>query len=961
MGGVVKSVVNVGKKAVGALSGFIGGGNPLVSLGVSLFLGWVLRPKVPDIPDFGTNEFDDFEKGILVNKQSNDANIPVIYGERLTGGTRVFIETSGTDNTYLYMAIVMAEGEINDIEEIRIDDKVVTWASALSDGTEVEVNSSDSNFYKDSESLIRVEPHYGTDGQSASTLLSTLTNWGSNHKLSGLCYLAIRFKWNQDAFTGIPKVQAKIQGKKVKTYNASLVEQTSSYQTNPAWCLLDYLTNARYGKGLAVSEIDLQSFYDASLICETQVTPYSGGSDINIFDINTALDTSRSILDNVREMLKGCRGYLPYNAGKYNLIIETTGTASITLTEDNIIGGYSLSTPTKNDRYNRVIVGFVNPDRNYQVDEVQFPPIDDSGLPSADQHATMKTADGGFLLEGRFTFSTLTSKYQAEEMAEVILRRSREALSLGINVDFNGYDLAIGEIVNITHSSLGFSAKPFRVLGITFNQDLTVGLSLVEYQASHYTWATKTQATAIPTTNLPNPFNVQPPASVTLDDQLIEYNDGTVIVALDVTIGASPDSFVDFYQVEYKLSSDSNYIIYAQGSGLNHRVLNVIDQQTYDVRVKAVSSLGTSSTYVTAQRTIIGAIAPPSDVEDFSCNIVGQEAHLSWNQIPDLDLAYYQLRFSEEIDGSADWQNSVNLVSKVSRPATSISVPARAGTYLIKAVDKLGNFSSNATAIISNVTDVINHNAVASQSEHPDFLGTLTNTVIADDSIRLDSSELFDSGSGNFDDETTRFFDSGVSNADFFATGNYEFADVIDIGAKHTARITASLTQSSDNPDDLFDNRTGLFDTASSNFDGDTPANCDAHLEIATSDDNITYTAFQNFVIGNYTARYFKFRVFLTSRDLASTPVVSQVSVTIDMPDRIFSGNDITSGAGTYTITFTNPFKSVNYAVGITGEDLATGDFFLVENKTISGFDLTFKNSGGTAISRTFDYIAKGF
>ena len=148
-------------------------------------------------------------------------------------------------------------------------------------------------------------------------------------------------------------------------------------------------------------------------------------------------------------------------------------------------------------------------------------------------------------------------------------------------------------------------------MGITFNEDFTIGLSLVEHQDSHYTWATKTQATTVPSTNLPNPFNVQPPASVTLDDQLIEYNDGTVIVALDVTIGASPDSFVDYYQVEYKLSSDSDYIIYAQGSGLNHRVLNVIDQNTYDVRVKAVSSIGSSSTYVTAQRTIIGAIEPP--------------------------------------------------------------------------------------------------------------------------------------------------------------------------------------------------------------------------------------------------------------------------------------------------------------------------------------------------------------
>jgi len=953
MGGFVRAVTSIAK--------IFTGGNPLVSLGISLFMSWALRPKVPEIPDFGTNEFDDFERGILVNKQSNDSNIPVIYGERLIGGTRVFMETSGTDNTYLYMCIVMSEGEINDIEEILVDDKAVTWASALSDGAEVEVGSGDSNFYKDSTSLIKVEPHYGTDGQSASSILSTLSSWGSNHKLSGLCYLALRFKWNQDAFTGIPKVQAKIQGKKVVAYNSSLQAQSSAYSTNPAWCLLDYLTNARYGKGLAVSEIDLQSFYDASQVCVTQVTPYSGGSDINIFDCNTALDTSKPIIDNVREFLKGCRGYLPYNAGKYNLIIETTGSASITLTEDNIIGGYSLSTPTKNDRYNRVIVGFVDPARNYQVNEVQWPPIDDSGLSSADQHATMKTADGGFLLEGRFNFTTLTSKYQAEEMAEVILRRSREALSLGISVDFNGYDLAIADIVNITHSSLGFSAKPFRVIGITFNQDLTVGLSLVEYQASHYTWASKVQVTSTPTTNLPNPYTIQPPSAVTLDDTLVEYNDGTVIVALDVTIGASPDSFVDYYQVEYKLSTDSNFIIYAQGSGLNHRVLNVIDQKVYDVRVKAVNSFGVSSTYVSAQRTIVGAIEPPADIEDFSCNIVGTNAHLSWTQIPDLDLAFYQIRYATDTDGSADWQNSVNLVTKVSRPATSVTVPARAGTYLIKAVDKLGNFSSNATAIISNVTDVINHNAVATQSEHPLFAGTLTNTVISDDAIELDSSELFDSASGNFDTETTRFFDSGVANADFLSSGNYLFSDVIDIGAKHTSRITATLTQTSRNPDDLFDNRSGNFDSASSNFDGDTPANCDAHLEISTSDDNSTFTAFQGFVIGNYTARYYKFRVVLTSTDLASTPVVSAVTVTIDMPDRIFSGNDIVSGTSAKTVTFTNPYKSVNYAVGITGEDMATGDFFTVSNKTINGFDVLFKNSGGTNVSRTFDFIAKGF
>jgi hypothetical protein len=952
LGSFFSAIVSIGAKIFKV--------NPVVAIVATLAIAWIFRPKQPEVPDFGDSYQDNFEKGLLINKQSNDASIPVVYGERLVGGTRVFVETSGSDNTYLYITLVLSEGEISDISEIIIDDKTVTWSADLADNTQVTVNSSDTNFYKNSESLITVEPHYGTDGQSSSSLLSTLSSWGANHKLSGLAYLAIRFKWNQDVFSGVPKIQAKVQGKKVVSYNSSLVAQTAAYSTNPAWCLLDYLTNTRYGKGLSINEINLQTFYDASQICLTQVTPYSGGSDINIFDCNTAIDTSINIIDNVRELLKGCRGYLPYTAGKYELIIETTGTASITLTEDDILGGYNLASPDKNNKFNRVIVSFVNPERNYQIDETQWPPINDSGLPSADQHENMKTADGGYLLESRYDFKTITNVYQAQEMAEIILRRSRESLTLSINVAFNSYDLAIGDIVNITHSSLGFSAKPFRVLSLTFNEDFTVGLNLVEHQNSHYTWATKTQAALIPTTNLPNPFSIQAPASVTLSDQLVEYNDGTVIVALDILVGASPDSFVDYYQVEYKLSSDTNYIIYAQGSGLNHRVLNVIDQETYDVRVKAVNAFGTSSTYTSAQRTIIGAIAPPSDVEDFSCNVIGQEAHLAWTAVPDLDLAYYSLRYSTATDGSADWQNSVNLVEKISRPATSISVPARAGTYLIKAVDKLGNFSSNATAVISNVTSAINFNAVATQSEHPSFSGTLTNLVLSDGTLRLDSSELFDSASGDFDN-ATGLFDSGLTSADLYASGNYLFSDVIDIGAVHTSRVTASITQTSDNLDDVFDSRSGNFDDQPSNFDGDTPANCNAHLEIATSNDNVTYTAFRNFVIGDYTARYLKFRLVMTSSDLSSTPVVSEISVTIDMPDRIFSGNDITSGASTYTVTFTNPYKSVNYAVGITGEDLATGDFFVLENKTINGFDLTFKNSSETPISRTFDYIAKGY
>ena len=691
--------------------------NPWVALAV-FAIGWLLtrRPEEEN-PDFGDSKFDNFEKGILLNKQSNDASIPVIYGERLIGGTRVFVETSGTDNQYLYIALVLCEGEIEDITEIRVDDKVVSFDGDLSHGVTREVSSSDSNFYKDSTSLIQIQPFYGTDGQSASSVLSTLTNWTSNHKLSGIAYLGLRFKWNSDAYGGIPTVQAKVKGKKVVTLNSSLVESSATYSTNPAFCLLDYLRNERYGKGLATTDIDLQSFYDASQVAVTQVTPYSSASNINIFDCNTALDTSRKVIDNVRDIIKGMRGYLPFIQGKYKLVIETTGSSVMTLNEDKIIGGYSLASPNKNNKFNRVIVSFINPDRNFQVDERQFPPIDDSGLASADQHSTMKTADGGFLLEGRFDFPTITSPYQAEEMAEIILRRSRDNLGLNINVSFDAYELTIGDIVAITISSLGFSSKLFRVVGMTFNEDYTIGLALSEHQDSYYTWATKQVATTTPNTNLPNPFSIQAPAGITLSDEMIEYADGIVLTRLNILISASTDQFVQYYQVEAKKTSESDFKIISNGTQLNHEFLNVIDGENYSVRVKAINSFGVSSSFTSATHTVIGATETPNDVTDLSVSMVGSnQLELTWTPVSDLDISWYEIRF-QDVTSGATWNESTPIAKVVRRKSNAVTLNSKVGSYCIKAVDKLGNSSANASIVSTNVSSLANFTNVFTLNE----------------------------------------------------------------------------------------------------------------------------------------------------------------------------------------------------------------------------------------------------
>jgi hypothetical protein len=937
-------------------------------------ISYILAPK-PKTPTRRGSPEDEI-RGVTVSKDSNNNSIPIVYGKRQVGLTRVFVESSGTDNQYLYVAGVLSEGGgggITAIDEVYVDDKLVTWSGALTDGTVRTVNSSDTNFYKNGESLISIQPFFGLDNQSASSLLDETTNWTSDHKLSGLAYVAFRFKWNQDAYNGLPEVRVTLRGKKIydprldttKGGSGSHRQDTAStwaYSANSSLILLDYLRNTRYGKGLPndAFETNYDSFKTSANTCDTQVTPYSGAtSDINLFETNAVIDSEKKVLENVRELLVPMRAIFNYTQGKYKIIIEGSGASQLLLTKDNVVSEVKLQGESKSEKYNRVIGTYTNPDKDYQSDTVSYPPFDDAHLDSADRHATMLTEDNETLLERTVDMLQVSSPYQAEEICENILKRSRNNLKAEVTVTSEGLNLSIGDIVTATYDTAGFSVKPFRVMSLAINSDSTVTLGIEEHQDEFYDYEDKLEAPTIADTVLPNVFSVSAPVSVTLDDQLIEYSDGVVITALDVTIGASLDNFVDYYQVEYKLSTDTDYIIHGQGKGLTQRILNVIDGSLYNVRVKAFNTLGVGSTYTSASRTIIGGIASPADVEDFSCNIIGSDAHLSWTQIPDLDLAYYAIRFSTLTSG-ASWSNSVSLVEKVARPATSITVPARVGSYLIKAVDKSGNLSANETIIATNISTIGNFNAVTTQTESPTFLGTKFQTLVSDGTLRLDSSELFDSATGNFDSGTS-FFDSGLTSFDLYSSGNYIFASPIDIGAVYTSRVTASITQSSDNLDDLFDARTGNFDDASSSFDGDTPANCNAHIEIALSNDNITYTSFRNFVVGDYTARYYKFRVVLTSFDLSSTPVISALSVSIDMPDRIFSGNDITSGTGTYNVVFTNAFYSNSYAVGITAQGLNTGDFFTISNKTVNGFDIAFKNSSSTGVTRVFDYLSKGY
>lgn len=937
-------------------------------------IGWII-PQ-PEIPDYGELDVEQNAKGVLLNKFSANAHIPIVYGTRKVGGNVVFLETSGTDNQYLYMAIILSEGEINSVDTLFVNDQQVTLSGALTNGTQRTVASSDTNFYdtENSNSLITVEAHLGADGQTASTLLDQLQSWTTDHRLRGLAYLALKFEWNADKFGSLPTVQAIIKGRKVYDPNLDGTvtggsgshrkddSTTWAYSDNPILQLLDYLRNDRFGMGITNSYFD-SNFADwqtASDVCDTNITPFSGASQIDLMDSHMIVDTSKKAIDNVKQFVKASRSYLNFSGGKYNILVESTGTASISLTEDNIIGGIQITSKNKNSRYNRVIVNFINPDKNYQADSAQFPPIDEIALDTADTFDVMKAEDGGILLEGRFDFPMFTNVHQAQEMAEIILRRSRSSLDVSLKADATALDLSIGDLVNITHATPAFSAKPFRVQGLSINTDHTISLQCSEHQDSFYAFGQQVAPLELPDTTLPNPFNVQAP-TITVSDELRVLNEEAISVL--VVEVSSADLFTTDFEVQAKKTTDTNYINMGKASGRRFELINVEDNAIYDVRARTVTSIS-RSVFTATTHQVVGKIAPPETVTNFSINIIQTEAHLSWTPVGDLDLSHYRIRHSRDTTASATYANSVDLINKVSRPANTAVVPAMTGTYFIKAVDKLGNESLDSTSSVAIIQDIKDLNAVATSTQHPTFSGTKTTTVVVGNELRLGTSILFDSGAGNFD-TTGGLFDGGGGKV--ASSGTYDFDNVVDLSAVYTSRVTANVTMSRVDFGLNFDDATGLFDAREGLFDGDAnefgDTNCE--LQIATTEDDPasgspTFTAFRKFFVGDYKARGLKFRALLTSSDSEATPSVSALSVTVDMPDRIVAENDIASGTGTKAITFSPAFKSLQ-GVGISAQNLASGDFYAITNKSATGFTIQFFNSGSSGINRTFDYVAKGF
>ena len=644
MGGVVKSVTNVVKKAVKAIVNVVGG----VVSAISSPFG--MNIDVPDY-DIGTDQSQAIQ-GVLVNKDSAIAHIPIVYGERQVGGTRVFVSTDGSNNKYLYMAFVMSEGRINAFRKLIIDDNEVPLTSYAHG---VVANASTGN-YKDK---IQVQFFDGRDDQTVSTLLEQAPGWDSDHRLQGLAYLALRFEWvgfnteddpNNNPYNGgIPNVKAQIQGKRIlditginpATYNTAYSSDAVTYSKNPVNCLADYLRNSRYGKGLTNDSFDWTAWKTAADLCDQTVT-YTNGTSSPAFTCDAVLDSANSLMVNSKILLASFRGIMPYQGGKYKLRVEHGGddsditatpanpTTVFTVTADHIIGGIQLEGESKQHKANRCVVTYVDPEADYQPNDVTYP-----AEGSADDIAFL-AQDNGVRLEKRITLPTVANRSIAEQYARVFVNRSRTQKFIAFNTNLATTNTAVGDLIRVQSDSIGLDGI-FRIMDMRINSQGDIEISGTEHQSSTYAiGATGTDYTR-PVINLPDPTQVIAPTNLTLESgaefNLVDSNSNTVRrIRADWT--ASTDPFITDYVLQFKKSSDADYITYTQTSNTYAYISPVALGESYDVRVLARNDLNRRSSYVTetaheVTETYNGADSSQSQVDGGSITTIAGTG--GWN------------------------------------------------------------------------------------------------------------------------------------------------------------------------------------------------------------------------------------------------------------------------------------------------------------------------------------------
>ena len=735
------AIMTAGSVAAFSFLGMTGFSAVAASFLATTAMGAALNALTPK-PSFGQS------RGFTLQGESGAAlDHQIIYGQVRVGGARIYDASTGTNNEYLHRILAFAGHEVNSYQQIWINDAYVSnLENTGTDGNGYviynvkQVTDPDGTTSNRYDGLIRIKQYLGTTNQPADANLVTDTaslsltagRWTSDHKLSGVAYLYVRFKFNADAFpNGVPSVSAIIRGKKVYDPRTA----TTVWSDNPALCIRDYLTSD-YGMSVATSRIDDTRVSTAANICEQSVESEER------YTCNGAFVTSLTPGQILTDLLTSMGGLLWYAQGEWRMKAAAYTSPVLALDEDDLRSQISVSTRhSRRDGFNKVKGTFRGPDTDWQ--QTDYPAVASivsagsfvvgqpytitsvgttnftligassntvgvtftatgagSGTGKADYFLGL---DNGLVNVLDYNLPFTASSKTAQRIARIALNRNREQLTVSASFGMRAFAVQVGDIITLTNSRFGWSNKEFEVLswtfGLTEGLDIQVQMTLRETSSSVFT-SVNGESFSQNNTTLPNPFAFPAPTGLTIADGGFTSADGTFVNSLIISWTPPANAFVDYYELEWKRTSDSVYNS-VDVSGTQYQASPVQETINYTIRVRAVSTLGVRSPYASTTYTAGGDVTAPGLPTSISATGAFKYITIRWTNPADADLSHVEV-----------YENTTNTSVGATLVGTSAGdqfIRSNLGLnvtrfYFLKAVDYSGNKSAFTTGVSATTT-----------------------------------------------------------------------------------------------------------------------------------------------------------------------------------------------------------------------------------------------------------------
>ena len=778
----------------------------------------------------------------------------LVYGRTRKGGVIVFLHSSGSENQYLDLVIVLATHRVKSIGAIYFEGEKAIDATGVGMGRWA--------------GKAHVEKRLGAADQTAFAGLMEAASdkWTVNHRLQGCAAIYLRLTYDQGAFPGgIPNISADIEGKD-DIWDPRIGAHV--YSENPALCLADYMANPVWGIGAAIGAedgIDEMSLIEAANICDEPVALASGGSEPR-YACNGVITLSETPKTIIEAMLSAFAGRCAPTGGLWRIYAGAWRLPEIALGPDHVReGGLTLATRvTMSSNFNGVRGQFVSPENDWQPDD--FP---------AYASSVYLSEDGGERKWRDISLPFTISAAMAQRLAKIELERARRQMTVRMSGKLSAWAATVGDVVELSYARWGFAAKPFEVHGLSLDLSasgdgalLLPELVLRETSPLIYDWSASEEQiySAAPRTALPSAYDLPAPGRPEISESLyITRDGGGAKVLVRVSWEAAPSAFVALYQVEARRNG-GEWVDYGRQEG---QVLEIRDASpgAWEVRVKAISALGVSSDWRTREAEILGLTAPPVALEGVTLQAAGGLAILKWTRAADPDVRVAgNIVIRHSADTPATWANSYSMDRVAGAEAIAV-VPLKPGTYLLRAEDSGGRLGP-VTTVSTKGAQALTFTAVDQLQADDQFLGTRTDVVLGPGGLQLASTL----------DET------GVPHAPQ-REGLYVFAARLDFGAVRRVRLRSEIRVNVLALLDRIDARLDPIDSWA-DFDGTDGAQTDVVLEVRESDDDpagaARWSDWGRIDNHEVEARAIEARAWLRTEDAAYTPVVSRLRLYAD-------------------------------------------------------------------------------